>query len=141
MDGNEIRLRIIVRKPPDGVAFAMQLGSDKLLPPVTATKSKLTFEATASLRKTADGVLKLGGPAVQGSGDKRFIYINSGQRAGQRDTCWDRRAKVMLTAIDAKLLRACVAEGGGLETEIDGVGADGGPGCATVPLRGGWRVV
>lgn len=136
---DEIRLRVVVRKPPDGVAFAMQVGRDALLPPVSATKAKLTFEATANLRKTAGGTLKLGGPAVQGSGDKRFLYINSGQRAGQRDTCWDRRAKVMLTPIDAKLLRACAAKGGVLETEIDGVGADGGPCCATVPLLGGWR--
>jgi hypothetical protein len=137
----EIRLRVIVRKPPAGVAFAMQVGRDAVLAPTGATKAKLTFEAAATLRKAADGALKLSGPVVQGSGDKRFVYINSGRRAGQRDTCWDRRAKVMLTSVDARLLRACADKGGTLETEIDGVGADGGPCCATVPLFGGWRIV
>lgn len=137
----EIRLRVIVRKPPAGVAFAMQVGRDTLLAPTAATKARLTFETAATLRKATDGALKLGGPVVQGSGDKRFVYINSGQRAGQHNTYWDRRAKVMLTSVDAKLLRACADMGGTLETEIDGVGADGGPCCATVPLVGGWRIV
>ncbi|NOT40381.1 MAG: hypothetical protein HOP13_07815 [Alphaproteobacteria bacterium] len=137
----DITLRVIVRKPPPGVAFAMQSGSDALIAPVSATKTKLTFEATATLRAAADGSLRLSGPIVKGSGDKRFVYINSGQRAGQKETFWDRRAKVFLTDIGPKQLRACAAKEAVLETEIDGVGRDGGPCCATVPLLGGWRVV
>jgi hypothetical protein len=138
--GDEVRLRVSVRNPP-AVAFAMQSGRDGLIPPTSATKGKLTFEAAAKLRAAADGTLKLSGPIVQGSGDQRFVYINSGQRAGQKDTCWDRRAKVMLTTVSAKQLRAAADKGGVLETEIDGIGKDGGPCCATVPLVGGWRVV
>jgi Family of unknown function (DUF5990) len=117
----------------------MQSGRDALIPPASATKTKLTFEAAATLRTAADGSLRLSGPVVQGSGAERFVYINSGKRAGQHDTLWDRRAKVYLTTVSAKQLRA--AKGGVLETEIDGVAKDGGPCCATVPLLGGWRVV
>jgi hypothetical protein len=139
--GDEVHLRVVVRNPPAGIAFAMQSGRDGLIAPTSATKAKLTFEAAVKLRAAADGALKLSGPTVQGSGDARFVYINSGQRAGQKDTCWDRRAKVMLTTLSAKQLRAATDKGGVLETEIDGIGKDGGPCCATVPLVGGWRVV
>ncbi|MFM9863248.1 MAG: DUF5990 family protein [Micropepsaceae bacterium] len=135
----EIRLRVIVRNPPPGVAFAMQSGRDALIAAATATKTKLTFEAAVKVRAAADGSLRLSGPVVQGSGTERFVYINSGKRAGQHDTLWDRRAKVYLTTVNAKQLRA--AKGAALETEIDGVAKDGGPCCATVPLLGGWRVV
>lgn len=136
-----VTLRVIVRKPPPGVAFALQSGRDALIAPVSATKAKLTFEAAAKVRAAADGSLRLSGPVVQGSGDKRFLYINSGQRAGQKDTCVDRRAKVFLTDIGSKKLGACARNDAVLETEIDGVGRDGGPCCATVPRLGGWRVV
>jgi hypothetical protein len=136
---DDVRLRVIVRKPPVGVAFAMQSGSDALIAPNSTTSAKLTFETTVKLRAAADGRLRLSGPVVQGSGDKRFVYINSGKRAGQKDTFWDRRAKVFLTGIGAKQLRA--AKDAVLEAEIDGVAKDGGPCCATVPLLGGWRVV
>lgn len=131
-----VTLRVIVRKPPPGVAFALQSGRDALIAPVSATKAKLTFEAAAKVRAAADGSLRLSGPVVQGSGDKRFLYINSGKRAGQ-----NRRAKVFLTDIGSKKLGACARNDAVLETEIDGVGRDGGPCCATVPRLGGWRVV
>jgi hypothetical protein len=68
--------------------------------------------------------------------------VNSGKRAGQFDSCWDRRAKVPLTGVTASLIeQAAALPGAVLETQIAGTGRDGGPSCATVPLVGGWRVV
>ena len=34
------------------------------------------------------------GPFTRGTPSKRFFYINIGQSAGQKDTPWQRRAKV-----------------------------------------------
>jgi hypothetical protein len=78
---------------------------------------------------------------VQGPPGARFLYINWGKRAGQSDTFWDRRAKVMFGTIDERTVNACLTKGRTLQAEIAGIGKDGGPCCATVPLIGGWRVV
>jgi hypothetical protein len=134
-----IRLRVLVRNPIPGVAVAMQIGRDDLQPPKPATKTKLTFETEATVTRAPSGELRLTGSAIQGPPAARFIYVNWGRRAGQQDTCWDRRAKVMLTTVDRKMIEACQAKGATLETEINGTGTDGGPCCATVPLLVGWR--
>ncbi len=36
------------------------------------------------------------GPFARGAPSKRFFYINIGQSAGQKDTPWQRRAKVWI---------------------------------------------
>lgn len=136
-----IRLRVIVHNPLSGVAVAMQVGRDELQPPKPASKTKLTFSTEAKVGRTQTGDLRLTGPAIQGPTGSRFIYVNWGKRAGQHDTHWDRRAKIMLGAIDWRLVNACQAKDAVLETEIQGIGKDGGPWCATVPLIGGWRIV
>jgi len=135
-----LRLRVVVLNPLAGVAVAMQVGRDDLQPPKPATKTKLTFETEAKITRTASGELRLTGPAVQGPPTARFLYVNWGKRVGQMDTPWDRRAKVMLTTIDRKMIETCLAKDATLETEVNGIGKDGGPCCATVPLLGGWRM-
>lgn len=135
-----IRLRVVVLNPLAGVAVAMQIGRDDLQPPRLTTKTKLTFETDAKITRAASGALRLTGPAIQGPPAARFLYVNWGRRAGQKDTLWDRRAKVMLTTVDRKTIEACLAKGATLETQISGIGRDGGPCCATVPLLGGWRL-
>jgi hypothetical protein len=135
-----IHLRVLVRNPIPGVAVAMQIGRDDLQAPKPATKAKLTFETEAKVVPAPSGELRLTGSAIQGPPAARFIYVNWGRRAGQKDTVWDRRAKVMLTGVDRKLIEACQTKGAILETEINGTGSDGGPCCATVPLLGGWRM-
>jgi hypothetical protein len=135
-----IRLRVLVHNPMPGVAVAMQIGRDDLQPPKPATKTKLTFETEAKVTRAPSGDLRLTGPAIQGPPNARFIYVNWGRRAGQKDTVWDRRAKVMLTTVDGKRIESCQTKGATLETEIDGIGKDGGPCCATVPLLGGWKL-
>jgi hypothetical protein len=137
---NTIRLRVLVRNPMPGVAVGMQIGRNDLQAPKPATKTKLTFETEAKVTRTASGELRLTGFAIQGPPTARFIYVTWGRRAGQQDTCWDRRAKVMLTTVDRKLIETCLTKAAILETEIDGIGKDGGPCCATVPLLGGWKL-
>ena len=82
------------------------------------------------------------GAAAQGPADGRFVYINSGRRAGQLATLWDRRAKVPLRGISMAMAQAAMTdEATLLEARIAGTGKDGGPACATVPLLNPWRLV
>lgn len=133
------KIRIVVRGAPVGVAFAVQSGRDGLVAPAKATNSSLTFEVPVDLRADKDGMAALKSAAIQGAGADRFIYVNSGQRAGDRSSCWDRRAKVMLSDVDAKALKQFLNGGGTLAAEIDGKAGDGGPCCARVPAV--WRLV
>jgi hypothetical protein len=69
--------------------------------------------------------------------------VSSGVRAGQADSCWDRRAKVPLATITRELIEeAAATPGAWLEARIEGTGKDGGPTCATVPRpEREWRIV
>jgi hypothetical protein len=82
------------------------------------------------------------GPFTQGPPTARFVYVTSGQSAGQPGSCWNRRAKIPLGGITWSLLEQVLAKKGAvLEVQIEGTGRDGGPACATVPLARTWRVV
>jgi hypothetical protein len=141
MSDRELRLRITVSNPPAGVAWALQLGRDELVQP-SKTSTGLAFDAIVRLVAAKTGELDLRGPAVQGPRNGRFVYLNSGKRAGQAGSGWDRRAKVSLEGLRTLLAdfsgdpRTVTAEAG-----IGGTGPDGGPACATVKLSGaGWRL-
>lgn len=143
---HEIPLRLIVRRPPPGVRFAMQYGPTAiadLVPPANATSDSLTFEITVRLGAPRGGeLLRFLGPFVHGSPGARFLYVNSGQLAGDPDSCWNRRAKVWLEDITAAQVEAVIeGPGGVLEAEVPGTGTDGGPVCASTHVQGrGWRV-
>ena len=136
-------LRITVLHPPPGVALAVQKGRDELLPPSRQTADEAVFDFTVRIGTQPDGRPNFLGPFAQGTPADRFVYVNSGKRAGQQDSGWDRRAKVKLGGITPKMVDAALAEPGAvLVARFEGVGRDGGPACATVPLLdGGWRLV
>ncbi len=139
----EVAFRITVLDPPRGVAFCLQRGRSELIPPSRESERSISFDFTLRVeRGVGDGPPRLLGPFAQGPPASRFVYVCSGKRAGQWDSCWDRRAKVPLTGVAASLIeQAAALPGAVLETQIVGTGRDGGPSCATVPLVGGWRVV
>jgi len=140
---HEVPVRITVLRPPPGVTFAVQRGKDELLPPSKVSAEALTFELSirVSERKAGGGPNVLG-PYAQGKPDDRFLYLNSGTLAGQKESCWTRRAKIKTGNISWKLIEQTVATTGAvLEVQIEGRMKDGGPCCATVPLvNGGWTV-
>ena len=139
---SEVDVRIIVIDPPPGVTFRVQSGRDALIEPVASTKAKLTFAITLRVKDDGSGVPNFLGPCAQGPRDARFVYVNSGTMAGQKDTCWTRRAKVHLAGITRAMIEEVQRKpGSSLETEFYGRAGDGGPACATVPLLGGWKVV
>lgn len=136
---DELRLRINVVNPPEGVRFQMQRGRSELMPPVRESRKALCFDFSVRVGKRAGGEPNFLGPFTQGPPDGRFVYVNSGTLAGQPDSCWTRRAKIPLTSIPWTLIRQARAGDAILDTDMPGVGADGGPTCATV--KGvSWRV-
>lgn len=139
-----VRIRIVVLDPPPDVWFRLQSGRDRLLTPAIDQPDRKVFECELRLgppRK--DGRPIFLGDCAQGPPDDRFIYINSGESAGQPDSCWNRRAKVKLGSITAaQVEEARKRPGAVLEAQFAGAGRDGGPSCATVPLfGGGWNIV
>lgn len=140
----ELALRIVVERPLPGVAYRVQRGRDALLEPVRQSGDALVFDlAVRAGTPRADGAPNFLGPFAQGKPDDRFIYVNSGTSAGQADSRWTRRAKVRLSGISRELVeRALDAPGAVLQARMEGIGRDGGPACAGVPLLdGGWTLV
>jgi hypothetical protein len=137
----EIALRITLVDPPLDVAFAMQHGRDQLHEVTRSSGAPLSFDFTVRVRAASPLVFL--GPFTQGPPASRFVYVSSGTYAGDKVSCWGRRAKIPLAGITDALVRELEkTKGAVLEARIAGKSRDGGPTCATVPLLdGGWRVV
>ena len=135
-----VTLRLTIVQSPPGVRWAVQLGRDALLPPVQVAHDQLVFEVPLTIGPNQRGTLQLRGAAVQGPPAARFVYVNSGKRAAEWGSSWDRRAKVSLASIDVVALQSA----GGpvvLEGAMHGRARDGGPACASVALLdGAWTV-
>jgi hypothetical protein len=136
-----ITLRIVVVRPPSRVEWRVQSGRDELLASRSASDDEIVFEVTVNV--TTQGPVIFRGAVTQGPPKARFVYVNSGTRAGQVGSRWDRRAKISLTGITRAQVDAVLATPSALlESRIVGTSRDGGPACATVPLiDGGWRLV
>jgi hypothetical protein len=122
----------------------VQMGRDALLAPARADRNAIAFDFSVRLAAApAAAAPNFLGEFAQGPRGGRFVYVNSGARAGQTGTPWDRRAKISLESITSTQVKAVLAKPGlVLEARIAGTGRDGGPACATVPLLGaGWQVV
>lgn len=134
----DLEVRVAIQAPPPGVAWALQVGRDVLLPPV-GRAGGLEFGTTLRIVAKPDGTLDFRGSVVQGPRNGRFLYLNSGVRAGQVGSCWDRRAKVSLEGL-RPLLSGLDASSCAVRAVIEGTGKDGGPACASVPLKDpGWQ--
>ena len=127
----ELRLRITVIEPPAGVRLAMQRGRFDLADAVETRADALVFEFPVSVADATCAPPRLLGEFTQGPVTGRFVYINVGTSAGQFGSPWTRRIKVPLYSMTP-------APGTVLETRIRGIGRDGTPACATVPLLVPW---
>lgn len=136
-------LRITLIKPPAGVPFCLQQGKDDLVPPSSDSGENTSFDFTVNIvNERTGGRPNFRGPFVQGPPAGGFIYINSGTYAGQSDSCWSRRAKILLSGITWELIEEALSKSSVLlEARISGTAGDGGPACATVQLlNGGWKI-
>jgi hypothetical protein len=130
-----VHLIVRVKGAPAGVSFAVQRGRADMLLPFEMTGGVPTFAFTLRVGPAkGDRPYNFLGEFAQGPADDRFVYVNSGKRAGQWLSNWDRRAKLKLATIPEELVRAA-REGSGrvLVATMRGVAKDGGPICATVP--------
>lgn len=139
-----LTFRIVLRQPPPGVDFGLQLG-----PTATASIAQLQRSTTGDLHfefplkvVTADtNPPDFRGPAAQGPKGARFVYICAGQNAGQWNSPWSRRLKVPLTGLTtATILQAVEQPAAVFETTVPGTARDGGPNCATVKPFDGWKL-
>ena len=139
----ELSLRLIVLEPPSGVRFAVQRGKNELLRPTSEGPTSLQFDIVLRLGRRPDGAPNFLGPYAQGPAAARFVYVNSGTRAGQTESSWRRRAKVPLTGIRWAQIEALHTRPGAvLEVRVAGRSKDGGPVCGSVRLgTDAWRVV
>src|SRR5262245_7496944 len=122
--------------------FALQRGRRELGAAATSRGMDLRFDFTLLAHPAADGSTRFSGEFAQGRAGGQFVYVNSGTLAGQTESCWTRRAKVGLQMLDwATVERVAAKPGSVLRARIAGVGRDGGPACASVPLLdGGWII-
>ena len=137
----QVTLRIVVERPPRGVAFAVQRGKAALHQRTVSTGSDLTFELAVGVECSGSGPLDFRGEFVQGKRGERFVYVNSGTLADQPESAWTRRAKVWLKGFPRiRAEELSKAPPPIIVARFEGTGPDGGPACATVPLLGaGWK--
>lgn len=131
-----LQLIVVVTAPPSGVVFAIQSGRDGLQAPFASTPDAISFALVLDVgAPKADESFGFRGPFVQGRPSDRFVYLNSGSRAGQPQTPWDRRAKIKLGDLPSPLIRAALGDPDqAVEVRVPGTMRDGGPVCATVPV-------
>ncbi|MBC7934939.1 MAG: hypothetical protein H7Y86_06230 [Rhizobacter sp.] len=140
----ELTLRIVLENPPAGVDFGLQKGSGNKYETIQIQRSRdknLTFEFPVTARLNKDGLPNFLGVFVQGPVHQRFIYIDIGTYAGQKDTLWSRRLKIPLTGISLPAIKELSTDSNKiLEAKVPGTGKDNGPNCATVKPFTGWHI-
>ena len=128
----EIPIRIRVLDPAVDIIMKVQRGRGELLPPERTSAKELIFEFTITVDMSA-AVPNFLGKYAQGPKDQRFIYVNSGQSAGQLNTDIVRRAKISLMSIAMAQIAEVAASGNlVLETSFPGKDKFGKPTCASV---------
>ena len=142
---NELTLRIILQKPPNGVDFGLQKGTGSVYETVQKQRSggeDLKFEFSVRLKTSDNSAANFLGSFVQGPPSARFVYVDIGTCAGQKDTNWSRRLKIPLAGISGETLNKLSADKTLiLEAKVPGTGKDGGPSCATIKPFDGWKLV
>ncbi len=129
---HEVPIRIKVITPRPGIRIMVQRGRDELLPPTELSAEAAVFEfaVTVDMTEAAPNFL---GKYAQGPRKERFIYVNSGQTAGQHLTDCSRRAKISLMSITpTQIEEAILKEGSLLFVEYLGIDRTGRPTCASV---------
>ena len=90
-----------------------------------------TWDLTVGVLDAADG-LDFRGPYVQGKRGERFLYLSWGCVADHGGFAMFRRAKLMLAAVDAAVVRSADRPGHRLVANLGLTDGRGGPRCAAV---------
>src|SRR5688500_15085461 len=103
----QVLFKILLEKPPSGVDYGLQKGRGNNYETVLKQRSKgqdLYFEFKAGVKLNKENTLTFTGPFVQGSARDKFVYIDIGTYAGQKDSVWSRRLKIPLTGITPEMI-------------------------------------
>ena len=136
----EIKLRIVVERPPSGIDYGLQKGRGNPYETVQTQRSgkkDLVFEFPVTINARTNSMT---GPYVQGPAGAKFVYIDIGTYAGQQNTPWRRRMKVPLTGITSDAIKSATKSSAVLEARVPGTGKNGEPNCATIQPVAGWKV-
>ena len=141
----ELPLRVVLVDPPAGIDYGIQHGRGARYETLFVQQRKrgdVCFDFSITIADTRkDAAPNFLGPIVQGPPVGRFIYVDVGTYAGQKNTPWARRMKIPLGDITWALIKKARSKPGQrLMVKIQGTGKDGGPACATVPLIDGWGI-
>jgi hypothetical protein len=148
-ESRTVRLRVLCTPlPPRAfdrfreIQLGMQYGKEEVRPGREESEGTLRFECEVRVKKRPDtGRPDFLGPWVHGAPGTRFLYL---VWEGEEEGVWQlfRRMKVPLSPITWEQVEAAGGgEEGVLEGTVSGVGADGAPACASVPLAdGGWTL-
>ena len=133
----ELIFRIVLEEPNSGVDFGLQHGKGNDYQTIDKQRSKsndIILTGSVMVKDNReDGQPNFLGPLAQGPADGRFVYVDVGQYAGQKDSEWGRRMKIPFTSITWDLLnKAKKGSQAFVETRFAGIGKDGGPTCGTV---------
>ena len=142
---SDVPMRLVLVDPPAGVDFGIQHGRGaeyKTQSVQQRTRGDIVFDFSMKVAESRDGSPNLQGPFAQGPAASRFVYVDVGTYAGQKNTQWSRRIKVPLQGIEWALIKKATSQSGQtLCARIPGRGKDGSPSCATVQVLGGWQVI
>jgi hypothetical protein len=142
----DIVVRIVLISPPVGVDYGIQRGKGSdyetlYLQRPTNPRAQIVFDVPITVTET-EGGLNFSGPFVQGKTGDRFLYVDIGKYAGQRNTTWARRMKVPLGNITLALVEQASKSGKAIETRIPGTAKDGSPTAAsTAKIQSAWALV
>jgi hypothetical protein len=129
-DQVEIRARIVIEQPVQGVLHSLQAKDGHPLDPKrSATGEPLAFDFPLRI---APGPKYFGDQVRREGPERRFVYIRVGQSAGDFASPWSRRMKIDIHDTPPDLLESAAAGGGVLEIRVNGTAKDGTPACATV---------
>ena len=119
-----VPLRIVIVDPPEGVDFCLTDDEDNLISVTRSTGADipLDFEAIVKPNRRT-GAPNFTGPFASGTPSKRFFYVNIGKSAGQKDSPWERRAKIRISDMSWETVK------------------EGGPCCAIRDLLDGTWVI
>lgn len=135
--GDNVILRLSVLAPPKGVAHSLQDKDSAAIDVRMSTGKTIRFDIPVRLEPGKTGYRFLGDFVRTEGKTRRFVYVATGQQAGQH-TEWSRRAKVDLPEPSAAMIKAATGAGLVLEASYESTDAKGGPTCATVKVE--WSV-
>lgn len=139
----EVTLMVVLQKPTPGVEYGIQKGKGSKYETVQKQLSEtadLSFEIAVPLKFKESNHVMFTGPFIQGQGNERFIYIDIGTYAGQKNTPWSRRLKIPVKDITKSMIES-LSPAKLLVAKVPGTGKDGGPTCGTIKPFDGWRVI